>query len=288
MYSIQDLQTFCQIAERGGVTAAAQAQGLSPATVSHRLNKLEGFLGVTLFHRSSRSVALTVEGGAFLERVRGILADLADAEMDIGGHGGKLRGHLRVTMAPWILSRFILPNFHRLQTAEPNLTYDFLAVDRFVNIVEERQDCAIRVGALPDSSFLSAKLADNRRILCAAPAYLDRVGLPEMPDALAAHCCVCLPWQTDWGLGDRMPRIQLTVSNSDTLTDAAAQGLGIVMKSELAVRAELKSGRLVEILPGVLPKAAAPISSIRPAALKTSRKVDAFVRFARGCFEDVS
>jgi len=122
---------------------------------------------------------LSSEGEAFLNKVESILEELAEAELDIGSHGGKLRGHLRVTMAPWILSRFILPNLPKLQLAEPGLTFEFLAVDRFVNLAEEGQDCAIRVGALNDSSFLSKKLADNRRILCALSPLAKGLGIGQ-------------------------------------------------------------------------------------------------------------
>lgn len=284
MYSIEDLQSFVEIARRGGITAAANSQGLSPATVSHRLNKLEKHLGVTLFHRSSRTVSLSTEGRAFFDRVEDILEDLSDAELDIGSHGGQLRGHLRVTMAPWILSRFILPSLHMLQAAEPGLSFEFLAVDRFVNLAEEGQDCAIRVGSLTDSSILSKKLANNRRILCASPMYLERHGTPKTVVDLVNHKSVCLPWQRDWGLGANMPNTTVTVSNSDTLTDAATHGLGIAAKSELAVAHELMSGQLLEVLPGTLKDADAPISSLRLPHLKDSRKVDAFVDFTSKCF----
>ena len=284
MYAIHDLETFVKIAEHGGLTPAAEAQGLSPATVSHRLNKLEAHLGVTLFHRSSRSVSLSTEGTAFLDRVQEILSDLADAEMDIGGHGGRVRGHLRVTMAPWILSRFILPNLENLRTSNPDLTFEFLAVDRFVRIVEEQQDCAIRVGTLPDSSLLSKELAKNHRILCAAPSYLEKRGTPETVDDLAGHHAVCLPWQRDWDLGAKMPLAQVLVSNSDTLTEAAIQGLGIALKSKLAVQREIDAGQLVAILPDATEGQTAPISFIRPQSLKTSRKVETFMAFALRCF----
>lgn len=285
MYNLDDLRSFVEIAERGGVTAAASVQGLSPATVSHRLNKLEQHLGVTLFHRSSRTISLSTEGAAFLERVQDILSDLANAEMDIGSHGGALRGHLRVTMAPWILSRFILPNLYSLRNKHPDLTFEFLAVDRFVNLVEERQDCAIRVGQLLKGSLLSRKLADNRRVLCASPDYLAKKGTPNSTKELSEHHGVFLPWQQDWGLGEDLPHNRLIVSNSDTLTDGATHGLGIAMKSQLAISKELKEGSLVEILPGSMPDAEAPISSLRPPSLKDSRKVNAFINFAIECFK---
>ncbi|WP_300033378.1 substrate binding domain-containing protein [uncultured Roseobacter sp.] len=187
-------------------------------------------------------------------------------------------------MAPWIFSRFVLPRLHILREAEPGLTFDFLTVDRFVNLVEEQQDCAIRVGALTDSSNLTRKLADNRRILCAAPSYIKRHGVPQVLSDLAEHQAVCLPWQKDWGIGASMPRVSVTVSNSDILTDAVTQGAGIAIKSILAVASELETGQLVEVLPECLRSTEAPISCLRPPKLKGSRKVDAFVTFASTCF----
>lgn len=287
MYSIDDLKTFVAIADRGGITSAAEAQGLSPATVSHRLSKIETYLGVTLFHRSSRVVTLSAEGAAFHERVVDILEALGDAEMDIGSHGGQLRGHLRVTMAPWILSRFILPKLGPFQERHDGLTLEFLAVDRYVNLVEERQDFAIRVGVLTDSSFLVRKVADNHRILCASPGYIERFGRPRTPADLVDHRGVCLPWQRDWGLQGHGIAHPIVVSNSDTLTDAAVNGLGIAMKSRLAVIRELEKGQLVEVLGGKIQRREAPISSLRPANLKDSRKVDAFAEFVSACFASV-
>ena len=289
MYSLEDLRTFVEIADRGGITAAARSMGTAPATISHRLSKLEDHLGVSLFHRNSRNVSLSVEGEAFRSRVVAILDELTNAETDIGGHGSLLKGHLRVTMAPWILSRFVLPLLERLRDQHPGLTFEFLASDRYVNLVEEQQDCAIRVGRLHDSSLLSRKIADNHRILCAAPGYLKSFGVPARPSDLETHRAVCLPWQRSWEFDGvkgpaNMPGDTLLVSNSDSLTDAAIHGHGIALKSRLAVASELDRGELVEVLPGALSSPEAPISVLRPPNLKGSRKVDAFSDFVRSGF----
>ena len=291
MYGIVELETFVRIADGGGVTAAATALGISPATASHRLARLEGRLGVTLFHRSSRRVALTDEGATFLERVRPVLESLREAELEIGGHGGELRGHLRVTLAPWVLARFVLPRLAAFQAEHPALSIEFLAVDRTVALVEEGQDCAVRVGRLEDSALVARRIADNRRLLCASPAYLEAHGTPRSAAELAAHRWTCLPWQRVWSLAGGAGRARavtsertLLVSSSDALTEAALHGLGVAVKSRLAVLDELAAGRLVEVLPGALAEADAPIWAVRAPAVRPSRKVDAFLGFAADCF----
>ena len=159
---------------------------------------------------------------------------------------------------------------------------DFLATDRFVNLVEEGQDLALRVGAMADSGLLARKIADNARILCASPAYLDRFGTPASAEALPGHRWVCLPWQRQWRLtmSNGQPEtltgnVQFSVSNSDSLTQAAEAGLGIVIKSRLAVLPALTDGRLIEVLPGALSDAEAPIWLVRASSRVRSRKLDA-------------
>lgn len=291
MYSVIDLETFVEIAERGGITVAADSLGISAATVSHRLTKLESSLSVTLFHRSSRTCKLTDEGQRFYDRVQIILEDLKEAEVEIGSRGSSLRGTLRVTVAPWVLSRFILPNLDAFRSNHPDLQIEFLAADRYVSLIEERQDCAIRVGRLDDSSFLAQKIAENHRILCASPEYLARHGTPEHIDDLINHHWICLPWQKEWHVFDKNqlarlvgPTKPLFVSNADMLTEAAKQHLGITMKSHLAVAQEIADGSLAEVLPGLLVAAEAPISFLRPANARNSRKIDAFMSFAKECF----
>lgn len=293
MYNIDDLETFVLIANLGSVTSAAKTQGISAATASHRLSKLEKYLNVSLFHRSSRKIALTNEGEVFYEHVSGILEALNEAEMDIGARGGRIKGHLRVTLAPWILERFILPNLVEFRAKHPDLSIEFLAVDRLVRLVEEGVDCAIRVGELKSSGLKAQKIRDNHRILCASPDYLDAHGTPHSIDELKDHSWICLPWQQEWLMQeeDRMSLVKarkkaLLVSNSDLLTKATLLGLGIAIKSRLAISDEIKTKKLIEILPGKLTRANAPISMVRSPNIKNSSKVDTFFTFIRTCFEN--
>lgn len=291
MYGITDLEAFVEIVERGGVTAAAESLGLSPATVSHRLTKLERHLGAQLFYRDSRHFRPSPEGEAFYGRITPLLESLRDAEQAVAAEDAPLSGRLRVTLPPWILAKYVLPNFARFAERHPDLKSDFLATDRFVNLQEEGLDAAIRVGQLEDSSLRALKIADNRRVLCASPAYLERHGRPARPEDLSTHLWVCLPWQTQWRV--RMSdgshknisgRRQITLSNSDSLTEAALNGLGITIKSRLAIAGELASGRLEALLPEVLEDSEAPVWLLRAPQGARSRKIGAFYDFMAEVF----
>ncbi len=291
MYSVSDLETFLAVARQGGVTRAARRMGVSAATVSHRLSKLEAALHVKLFHRDSRTLRLTDEGMIFLERIDPILVELQSIEREVGARKSALRGRLRVTLSPWILSRFILPQLSGFRDAHPELTIDFLAVDRFVPLIEEGQDCGIRVGVLQDSALVARKLSENERMLCAAPTYIARNGAPDSISALQSANWVLLPWQRQLDVIDAENHRQrlalpqgVTVSNSDILTESAVQGLGIAIKSRLAVSREVADGRLVEVMPGVLSEPYAPIWFVYPQVGRNSRKTIEFGALATRAF----
>ncbi len=292
MYSIDDLRTFVAIADTGGVTVGARRIGISPATASHRVAKLEAALQLTLFHRNSRSLSLTPEGRVFFERVQPILADLSQAERDAGSGLAELSGNLRVTMSPWILSRFILPALPEFTRAHPKLTFEFLTVDRYVSLVLEGQDCAIRVGQLKDSALVARKLSDNERIICCAPSFLDERGPFPEPDDLLQAPWIGLPWQRRISIKDARGRRRdvtipgaLLVSNSDMLTEAALRGLGLVIKSRLAVMPELHARRLVEVSPGTLWEPSAPIWFVFSPEARAGQKTKLFGDLATRAFK---
>lgn len=294
MYSINDLNTFIAVARSGGISAAARLQGLSVATISHRLNKLEQALNVTLFHRNQRAMHLTNEGHLFLERIEPILEELHQAETALTGKTGQLRGHLKITMSPWIMRRFVMPHLANFQQAHPDLTIELLATDQFTPLAEEMQDCAIRVGQLADSALVAAKLTDNHRILCASPRYLDQFGPIDSIEKLQQAHWICLPWQTRLQVKLAQGPIQsilmtkkLLVSNSDLLTTGAIHGNGLAIKSRLAIEEELKSKQLVEVLPTSLIDADAPISLIYPSNSRSIRKIQIFKNFLQQTFNKV-
>ncbi|WP_299297868.1 LysR family transcriptional regulator [uncultured Tateyamaria sp.] len=294
MYSVDDLRTFIAIVETQGVTSGARRVGISPATASHRLGKLEAALKLTLLHRNSRTVRLTDAGQIFFERTQAIITDLEQAERDAGGGTSELTGHLRVTMSPWILSRFLLPALRGFQREHPQLVFDFLAVDRFVPLTAEGQDCAIRVGQMADSAMVARKLCDNHRIICASPDFLAHHGAPETISDLLDLPWVCLPWQRRLALRDAKGRkrdvtvgSRVLVSNSDMLTDGSVQGLGLAVKSRLAIKAELDAGQLVEVFPGKLWEPDAPIWFVVPPEARSGHKARVFGDMVRKVFRDM-
>lgn len=290
MYSLSDLETFIAVVENQGVVAAAKAQGLSPATVSHRLSKLEKVLSTVLIFRDSRRIRLSPAGDVFYQRASAILDALYDAEHQIGARGSAISGLLRVTMPPWVFSKFVMPRLNQFEQQYPDLKLDFMITDHFVNVVDDAQDVAIRVGQLVDSNLLSRKLAVNSRILCAAPSYLEKYGMPKSVDDLVDHYWVCLPWQRQLKLIENNQvihhnaRTRFTISNSDNMTQAAIAGHGIAIKSRIAIQDELSKGELIEILPNCLADADAPVWFLKPQNSLVTRKTEIFYNFMKTLF----
>lgn len=291
MYSISDLETFIAIVENKGVLAAASAQALSPATVSHRLSKLERELSTVLVFRDSRRIRLSPAGEIFYQRVGSILEALHDAEHSIGARRSSVSGLLRVTMPPWVFSKYVMPKLIAFEEQYPDLKLDFLISDNFVNVVDDAQDVAIRVGKLNDSALLSRKVVNNYRILCVAPSYVAKYGMPNNLTELAQHYWVCLPWQRQLKLKDDNQTLvnfnaktRFTISNSDNMTQAAIAGHGIAIKSKLAISEELATGELIEVLPGILADNDAPVWFLKPQNSLPTRKTEVFYEFMKSLF----
>lgn len=291
MYSVSDLETFIAIVENKGVLAAASAQGLSAATVSHRLAKLERELATVLVFRDSRRIRLSPAGKVFYHKVATILEALHDAEYSIGARGSSVSGLLRVTMPPWVFSKFVMPKLIAFEQQYPELQLDFSISDNFVNVVDDAQDIAIRVGKLNDSALLSRKIVNNHRVLCVAPSYVEKYGMPASFEQLQTHFWVCLPWQRQLKLKDDKGKIvnfnaktRFTISNSDNMTQAAIAGHGIAIKSKLAIQNELDNGTLLEVLPGILADGDAPVWFLKPQNSLTTRKTEVFYEFMKSLF----
>ena len=291
MYNLTDLQTFVSIVDNNSIHRAAAAQQVSVATVSLRLSKLEKALSTVLVFRDSRKLELSSAGEVFYQRVCAILEALRDAEYQIGARRSSISGVLRVTMPPWIFSKFVMPRLMEFEQQFPDLKLEFLINDQFVNVVEDKQDVAVRVGSLSDSAMLARKLCDNHRILCASPLYLERYGTPDSLARLAEHRWVVLPWQRQLKMQEsgkvRTFNVdaRFTVSNSDYMTQALLAGHGIGIKSYIAIREALQSGSLVEVLPGILASGEAPVCFLKPQNSLTTRKTEAFFDFMQSVFD---
>ncbi len=192
MSKLKQLESFVAVAARGSLTAAAKAEGVAPAIMGRRLDALEERLGVKLLLRTTRRITLTHEGSAFLEDCQRLLADLANAEASVSAGGVKASGHLRITAPAGFGRRHVAPLIPKFYELHPEVTISLNLSDRVVDIAGEGFDCAVRVGDMPDSSLVSVRMADNRRLCVATPAYLARHGTPQTPAELSRFHCLTL------------------------------------------------------------------------------------------------
>src|SRR5215218_7160175 len=192
MDKLKQLESFVSVATKGSLTAAARAEGVAPAIMGRRLDALEARLGVKLLVRTTRRISLTHEGSSFLEDCQRFLADLRNAEASVSAGGVKASGALRITAPAGFGRRHVAPLVPLFLAQHPDVRVSLNLGDRVVDIVNEGYDCAVRDGDLPDSSLVSVRLADNRRLCVATPAYLKRAGTPLYPNDLSKFECLTL------------------------------------------------------------------------------------------------
>jgi DNA-binding transcriptional LysR family regulator len=258
MDRLKQIETFVAVSTKGSLTAAALAEGVAPAVVGRRIDALEERLGVKLLLRTTRRLTLTHEGAAFLEDCQRLLTDIGNAEASVSAGGVKASGHLRVTGPAGFGRRHVAPLVPDFLAEHPDLSLSLNLSDRVVDIVNEGFDCAIRVGDLPDSSLVSVRLADNRRLCVAAPSYLARAGPPSAPGELLRHQCLALSsdasqsrgwaFQVNGELTHLRPGGRLDCSDGQVLRDWCLQGLGVAWRSTWEVQADIDAGRLLVLL----------------------------------------
>ena len=258
MDKFKQLESFVAVATRGGLTAAARAEGVAPAIMSRRMDALEARLGVKLLVRTTRRLSLTHEGSAFLEDCQRVLADLANAEAGVSAGGLQARGHLRITAPAGFGRRHVAPLVPDFLARHPEVTLSLNLSDRVVDLAAEGFDCGVRVGDLPDSSLVSVRLADNRRLCVATPEYLHRHGIPLHPGDLVRFDCLTLSseasqtrgwaFSVDGQVEYLRPGGPLDCSDGQVLHDWCLRGLGLAWRSTWEVEADIAAGRLVEVL----------------------------------------
>jgi len=258
MAELKQLESFVSVATRGSLTAAAKAEGVAPAIMGRRLDALESRLGVKLLVRTTRRISLTHEGSAFLEDCQRLLTDVANAEASVSAGGVKASGHLRITAPAGFGRRHVAPLVTRFREQHADVTISLNLSDRVVDLAGEGFDCAIRVGDMPDSSLVSVRMADNRRLCVATPEYLRRHGTPQQPSELARFDCLTLSSDASQTRGWAF-RIQgevqhfrpggpLDCSDGQVLHDWCLAGYGIAWRSTWEVEAEIAAGQLVAVL----------------------------------------
>jgi DNA-binding transcriptional LysR family regulator len=258
MDKLKQLESFVSVASRGSLTAAARAEGVAPAIMGRRIDALEERLGVKLFVRTTRRISLTHEGAAFLEDCQRLLTDLSNAEASVSAGGVKASGHLRITAPAGFGRRHVAPLVPRFRDLHPDVTVSLNHSDRVIDIAAEGYDCAIRVGDLADSSLVSLRLADNRRLCVATPEYLQRHGSPSHPHELVRFDCLTLSsdasqtrgwaFAIDGEVVHMRPPGPLDCTDGQVLHAWCLAGCGIAWRSTWEVESEVAAGRLVEVL----------------------------------------
>lgn len=251
------METFAAVALRGSLTAAAAAEGVAPAVVSRRLDALEEYLGVKLLVRTTRKVTLSFEGSAYLEDCQRILREVGDVEAAVSLGGVKARGHLRISAPAGFGRRHVAPLLMRYLDDNPEVNANLDLSDRMVDLVNENVDCAVRLGELADSSLVSVRLGEMRRVVVGSPDYLARRGVPPAPTFLVDHECLSLGQQRGWVFRETGGKAATTTikvggrlecNDGAVLHDWALAGKGLAWRSLWEVGADIAAGRLVTVL----------------------------------------
>ncbi|MEL6282011.1 MAG: LysR family transcriptional regulator [Pseudomonadota bacterium] len=257
MDRFREIEAFVTVAQEGAFSAAARKIGLSPASLTRLISGLEERLGVRLFNRTTRRVSLTDDGRRFFGDAEHVLQALNAAEAAASGSSDAPTGLLRVTAPTIFGQRHLAPILRDFLDAHPQVRAELLLLDRAVDLIEEGIDVALRIGELPDSSLIAKRIGAVRRVVVAAPSYLDAVGEPNEPSDLRAHQIVhfsggaaTLDWEFVAAGKRTVVRInpRLVTNTLPAALDAARDGWGVARSLSYQVRDDIASGRLVQVL----------------------------------------
>ncbi|MGF6753312.1 LysR family transcriptional regulator [Paraburkholderia sp. GAS334] len=286
---LRDLQLFCNIARKGSFVAASTEMGLSPSHVSKRIAMMEASLGVKLFQRTTRRVSVTSDGEAALQWAQKILDDVQGMADTFANRRSELRGVLRISTSLRLGRNHVSPILSMLRTLHPNLELWLELLDRRADVVGENFDIDIRVGEVQEPHLIAHKIVESTRILCAAPAYLERRGVPAELTDLAQHDCLLFRGRDDrfgvWRLtgphGEKSVKVTGTVASnhSDIVVQWARDGFGVVMVSIWDVADSLRSGELVRVLPDYVQSA--DVWAVTSERLSSSAKIQVCIDFLK-------
>lgn len=279
------LRTFIAAADQGSFTAAARKLGLSASTVTKMIARLEDDLGSRLFNRTTRKLALTQSGQAYYERSVRILSDIADAEAELRQANASARGTVRLVVPLLFGRQTLIPALPEFFRRYPEVDLQLNFSDRPVDLIEAGYDLGVHTGEMADSGLIRRKLTAGPQITAAAPGYLARHGTPRTPDDLHGHNCIYGRFGPDWTFrsatgGRQRVRIKgnLIVFNGDCLREAAVQGIGVVHSTWWALRKELDTGSLQQILKEYVVEGPA-VSVVYPASRHLPYRVRALIDF---------
>ena len=284
MDRLGSLTVFMQAAEARSFTAAGRQLGVSSSAVGKAVARLEERLGVRLFHRSTRVVTLTPEGGQFLERCRKIACEIEQAELELSQTRDAPRGKLRVSLP--MVGRLMVPTLSAFMEAWPEIELDLDFTDRLVDVIDEGFDAVIRTGEARDSRLMTRVLGGYELKLVGAPAYFAAHGVPESPGDLAGHRCLRHRFPTTGRLEDWLLEVSETIelrtaatsTTIEPLVCLAERGLGIACLPDFAVRAQIEAGTLMSVLDGAS-RRCGTFRMLWPSSRQLAPKIRVFVDF---------
>ncbi|MGJ7517308.1 LysR family transcriptional regulator [Pseudomonas baetica] len=288
-----ELATLLALSEHGSFAAAGRVLQRHPSVLSKRLSALERRLGIRLVERTTRQLRFTDEGERLVSQLRHAVNLITQAEQDAARGAALVRGRLRIAL-PAAMGRLWLGSMvSEFALAYPEVSLEVEYAERFVDIVAEGFDAAIRIGELADSRLVAKKLCDHRRILCAAPAYLQSRGVPETPADLATHNCLGFTGLHSWPewkltreneLASVRVRGSMVSNDNEALLGAARLGMGILAGGEWLMKRDLDAGQLIRVLPQWQLDADAAVYLVRPSARYSTAASVAFKQWVEGQF----
>ncbi|MFL9891067.1 LysR family transcriptional regulator [Paraburkholderia sp. RL17-383-BIF-A] len=297
MQNLDALLIFSRVAEMASFTRAAESLGIQKGRVSMVVSALERDVGVTLLHRTTRSVQLTEDGRAFYSRARDLLAEVEELQSMFASNGAPLRGKLRVDMPTELAQSVVIPALPQLMAAHPELELEVSSTDRRVDLVQEGFDCVVRLGPIVDETLIARPLGKLRMINAASPSYLARYGIPHTLDDLRdqghqmVHYTRTLGGKlAGWEYPDGDGYATLTlpgamqVNSVQTYHAAGLAGIGLIQAGYSALVHHIERGALVEILPDLRPESLAA-SLVVAHRRNLSQRVRAFMNWIERVLE---
>lgn len=290
-----EIATLLALHEQGSFAAAGRQLQRHPSVLSRRLGALEQRLGIRLVERTTRQLRFTDEGERLVERLRLASRLIDEAEQEAAEGAAQVRGRLRLALPGAMGRRWLSAVVADFVLAHPQVTVEAEYADRFVDLVGEGFDAAIRIGELADNRLVASKLCDHRRILCAAPGYLAKHGIPQQPTDLSDHNCLGfsgLRSFPEWRLNREGQQSSVKVAgnlrsnDNEALLEAARRGVGILAGGDWLMVEDMQAGRLQRVLPGWQLDVAAGIYLVRPSARLNTAALQAFKAWLEGVFKD--
>ncbi|WP_443971521.1 LysR family transcriptional regulator [Sphingobium sp. CR28] len=298
MDRIDLFRIFVRVVDCASFTRAADTLALPRSSVSAAIQTLEARVGTRLLHRTTRRVAPTHDGTAFYERCKRLIADVEDAEGLFRHSDEQAAGHIRVDVPGRIGRLIVAPALPDFLARHPGISVTLGVTDRAVNMVEDRVDCALRVGTLSDSGLIAQSVGDLPLINVASPDYLARHGIPLSPEDLAGHEAVLYASPStgrvedwEWVEGDQVHTMPLpgrvTVNSAEAYIACCLAGLGMIQIPAYDVKADMLAGRLVDLMPDHRPEPM-PMTLLYPHRQHLSRRVQLFAGWLGGLMREAT